>query len=513
MCLTCLKITSKMSKVTYRGYVIQKSSLTTDQLNALKYDLAITPKESHMMKTVAKNTEKRIIVYRENEQKIYIPRFYGIQHYGEPELTELSQGLDIDVLFTQPLRDYQEKIINVYMNHVISDGGISDGGISGIKSGIKSGKGGGGILEVPCGAGKTIMALNICSRLKKKTIILVHKEFLLNQWIDRIRDFMPSARVGKIQGKIFDIEDKDIVIGMIQTIYDRPYPPNTFASFGLTISDEVHRVGSEEFSKTLLKIVTPYMLGISATVDRKDGLTELIYMFIGPKIYSETRKDDDGVQVRAIQYDHCDEKKYREEQRDFRGNIKYSTMINQISDFEPRKVFLIRVLHDLIKENSEKQIMVLSHKRDLLDYLETEVNNSGFATVGQYVGGMKPAALQESEGKQIVLATYAMAAEALDIKSLNTLVMISPKTDIIQSVGRILRTRDTGKIIVDIVDSHDVFQNQWKKRRAFYKKSMYGIKMIKVKDYVDMISSTDTDSDSWTTVKTGVSKSQCQIEL
>ena len=486
-----------MSKLTYRGYVIQKYSLSTAQLAALKYDLAIAPKENHVMKMAktGKN-DNLIIVYRENERKIYIPRFYGIQHYGEPVSTELSPGNDIDVSFTQSLRDYQEKIINVYMSH------------------IRLGIGGGGILEVPCGAGKTIMALNICSRLKKKTLILVHKEFLMNQWIDRIRDFLPSARVGKIQGKIFDIENKDIVIGMIQTMYDRSYPPNTFESFGLTISDEVHRVGSEEFSKTLLKVVTPYMLGISATVDRKDGLTELLYMFIGPKIYSETRKDDDGVQVRAIQFDHSDEK-YREEQRDFRGNIKYSTMINQISDFVPRKVFLTRVLQDLIIENSEKQIMVLSHKRDLLDYLETEVNSTGFATVGQYVGGMKPLALQESEGKQIVLATYAMAAEALDIKSLNTLVMISPKTDIIQSVGRILRTRNDGKIIVDIVDSHEVFQNQWKKRRAFYKKSIYGIKMIKSNNYVDMLA----NPDSWTTVydrnKHVVEepKSTCQLDL
>ena len=505
-----------MNKLTYRGYVIQKSSLSSDQLAALKYDLAISPKENHVMKMTKKNNnENLIIVYRENEQKIYIPRFYGIKHYGEPGLSELSPGVDIDVSFTQTLRDYQEKIINVYMSHVTS------GGTSGGKSGgaSASGGGGGGILEVPCGAGKTIMALNICSRLKKKTLILVHKEFLMNQWIDRIRDFLPSARVGKIQGKTFDIDDKDIVIGMIQTMYDRPYPPNTFASFGLTISDEVHRVGSEEFSKTLLKVVTPYMLGISATVDRKDGLTELIYMFIGPKIYSETRKDDDGVQVRAIQFDDSDEE-YREEQRDLRGNIKYSTMINQISDFGPRRLFLMRVLQDLILENSEKQIMVLSHKRDLLDYLETEIGiRGGFATVGQYVGGMKPAALQESEGKQIVLATYAMAAEALDIKSLNTLVMVSPKTDIIQSVGRILRTRCDGKIIVDIVDSHEVFQNQWKKRRAFYKKSIYGIKMIKSKDYVDMMMMANVDS--WTTVydrnkhviNVEEPKSTCQLEF
>jgi superfamily II DNA or RNA helicase len=326
------------------------------------------------------------------------------------------------------------------------------------------------------------MALNILSQLKKKTLIIVHKEFLMTQWIERIADFLPSARVGKIQGNVFDVENKDIVIGMIQTMYNRPYAMNAFSSFGLTILDEVHRVGSEEFSKTLLKVVTPYMLGISATVDRKDGLTELLYMFFGPKIYSEERKDRFGVEVRAMQYTHHHEE-YITEKFDYRGNIQYSTMINVISDFPPRRRFILKILDDLLAEDSEKQIMVLSHKRDLLDFLETEIT---CGTCGQYVGGMKADALRESEGKQIVLATYAMAAEALDIKTLNTLVMISPKTDIVQSVGRILRTSNDGKIIVDVVDSHDVFQNQWKKRRAFYKKSEYTIKTISSGDYKNM---------------------------
>jgi superfamily II DNA or RNA helicase len=88
---------------------------------------------------------------------------------------------------------------------------------------------------------------------------------------------------------------------------------------------------------------------------------------------------------------------------------------------------------------------------------------------------MKQVDLQETELKQIVLATYAMAAEALDIKSLSTLVMVTPKTDIIQSVGRILRVKHENPIIVDIVDKHDSFQNQWKKRKTFYRKCNYRI--------------------------------------
>ena len=332
----------------------------------------------------------------------------------------------------------------------------------------------------------TVMALNICSRLNKKTLIIVHKEFLMNQWIERIREFMPTARVGVIQGKKFEVQGNDIVIGMIQTMYDKTYEPDRFGCFGLTIIDEVHRIGSEEFSKTLGKVVTSYMLGISATVDRKDGLTEILYMYIGQKIYSEEREDSDGVQVRGIQYEFLHDVEYNEVEHDFRGNVKFTTMVNKICDFPPRRRFLIKILRDLINENEDNQIMVLCHKRDLLGYLQDEINGIAFASCGLYIGGMKQVMLQDTEGKQIVLATYAMAAEALDIKTLNTLVMVSPKTDIVQSVGRILRTKGNGKIIVDIIDSHDVFQNQWKKRRAYYRKSDYAIKLIKSGEYKDM---------------------------
>jgi len=323
----------------------------------------------------------------------------------------------------------------------------------------------------------TVMALKIISLLKKKTLIIVHKEFLMNQWIERAAEFIPSAKIGKIQGPIFDVEGKDVVIGMLQTLYDRDFPENAFDPFGLTIIDEVHRIGSEQFSKTLLRVITPNMLGISATVDRKDGLTRVLHMFIGDKIYSEERKEEDPVCVRAIEYITSDSD-FLETEYDFRGNVKHSTMISKLCAFGPRSDFVVKILQDLIKENGEKQIMVLCHNRSLLTYLYTAILHRGFATTGYYVGGMKQADLQETELKQIVLATYAMAAEALDIKSLSTLVMVTPKTDIIQSVGRILRVKHENPIIVDIVDRHDSFQNQWKKRKTFYRKCNYRILSI-----------------------------------
>jgi superfamily II DNA or RNA helicase len=339
----------------------------------------------------------------------------------------------------------------------------------------------------------TVMALKIVSLLKKKTLILVHKEFLMNQWIERIEEFLPGARVGKIQASTCDIDNKDIVIGMIQTMYNKVFPQEIYSQFGLTIIDEVHRIGSEEFSKTLLKTITPYMLGISATVERKDKLTKLLYMFIGPKIHSMLRKQEDTVNVRGIEFVTNDEE-FNEVERDWKGQPKYSTMISKICEFGPRRDFIVKVVRDLIKESPESQIMVLAHNRSLLTYLHETLNATtaiggragGEAPAGFYVGGMKQKDLQETESKQIVLATYAMAAEALDIKTLSTLVMATPKTDITQSVGRILRMKHENPIIVDIIDTHDTFQNQWKLRKRFYKKANYKIVTSTSKKYKDM---------------------------
>ena len=655
-----------------KGYTIPKEYLHPDDLAFLYKDLFMKPVVSGATYGVA-SEETAFPVYRENDKKIYLPRFYGEARYGLPNKTDVSPGNDIDLEFSKSVRDYQENIIGIYTKHV--DMELCRGSLY---------KGGGGILEVPCGRGKclgkntpvlmydmtiklvqdievgdilmgddctprnvlslargreimykiqdqsspnvdvsytvnashilslrepgssftvdmtvgeylatykekkwrgyrvpvretnksynyftdlfkqygtptlsiktpeiydlvvflartygykvilhdnesmtiektddlsyditvaklpedeyygfeidgnrrfvlgdctvthnTVMGLKIISTLKKKTLILVHKEFLMNQWIERISEFLPGARVGKIQAQVMDIENKDIVIGMIQTLYDKDYPGNTFTSFGLTIIDEVHRIGSEQFSKTLTKIITPYMLGISATVDRKDKLTKVLYMFIGNKIYTETRKDEDPVCVRGIVYNVADPM-FNEVEYDWKGTPKYSTMISKLCEFGPRSDFIVRVIGDLIHENPENQIMILAHNRSLLTYLHDAIEYRKIADVGYYVGGMKQVALQQTETKQIVLATYAMAAEALDIKTLSTLVMVTPKTDIVQSVGRILRVKHENPIIVDIVDSHDIFQNQWTQRKRFYKKCNYRIRQIDSRNYTGM---------------------------
>ena len=379
-----------------------------------------------------------------------------MENFGVPNEIKLLEGTDIKVEFVGQLRENQEVVVKTYVDHCLRVGF------------------GGGLLELPCAAGKTVDALKIISLLKKKSFIIVHKEFLMNQWIERIKQFLPTARIGKIQGQIIDIEDKDIVIGMLQSLSMKEYPATLFESFGLTIIDEVHHISSQVFSNCLFKLVTKYMLGLSATMNRKDGTTKVFKMFLGEVVYKGKRDEERLVVVRAINY-FIDDDDFNHEATDFRGNPAYSTMISKLCEYNRRTEFILKVLSDMLNENPLQQIMFLAHNKSVLKYLHDAIKHRDIATVGYYVGGMKESALKETETKQIVIATYSMAAEALDIKTLTTLIMVTPKTDIEQSVGRILREKHSQPVVVDIIDSHSIFKNQWKKRRSFYMKENYKI--------------------------------------
>jgi len=438
-----------------KGYTLLKKELTIEQQKQIRNDLTIKPYTG----SIGANNSNPVTypAYRESDKKFYVPHYYGVETFGNPKEYKISQGENIDVDFVGILRDYQEPVVKKYIDCVTN-----------------SGFGGGGLLELPCAWGKTSASLWIISQLKKKTLVIVHKEFLLNQWVERIQQFLPTARIGRIQGQIIDIENKDIVIGMLQSLSMKEYPASVFESFGFTIIDEVHHISSQTFSNALFKIITKYMLGLSATMNRKDGTTRVFKMFLGDVIFKGKRDEERNVEVRAIEY-HSNDDDFNHIITDFRGNVSYSSMISKLCEYNRRSEFIIKVVVNLLNDNPKQQIIILAHNRNLIKYLHDAIQHRNIASVGYYVGGMKEAALKESENKQVIVATFCMASEGLDIRTLNTLIMATPKTDIQQSVGRILREKHNQPIVVDIIDSHEPFKNQWKKRRAFYMKEKYKI--------------------------------------
>ena len=452
-----------------KGYTILKTELSIKHQLALKEMLMVKP----YVPGSPVQVQKTFPAYRESDKKIYIPRYFGEEIFGKAKTIKITEGNDINLEFKGSLRDYQVPIAQTYLNHV------KDGG--------------GGLLELYCGAGKTDTTISIIGDINKKTLNIVHKEFLMNQWIERINRYYPNARIGKIQGKIIDIDNKDIVLAMLQSLSMKDYPSTMFDSFGFTIIDEVHHISSEVFSCALFKLVTKYMLGLSATMNRKDGTTKVFKMFLGEVVYKLERSKDVEVVVRGITYQSNDEE-FNELELDFRGQTAASKMLSKICNYNYRSEFILKVLRDMIQENPKQQIMMIASYKNILSYMFDAIRHHNICSVGYYVGGMKETALKESETKQVVLATYSMASEALDIKSLTTLFMITPMTNIEQSVGRILRQKhDFSPIVVDIIDSHDNFQRQWIKRKSFYKKENYKIIQINSSNY-------NLDVTNWKTI-------------
>jgi superfamily II DNA or RNA helicase len=303
-------------------------------------------------------------------------------------------------------------------------------------------------------------------------LIIVHKEFLMTQWIERIKQFVPSARIGIIQGSKVDVAHKDVVIGMLQSLSKKDYDRNIFKDFGLTIIDETHHVCTRSFSKALLNYNTKYILGLSATLERKDGLTKVLHWFIGPVLYQAFRERKHDVVVEKHAYTCSMFENEFPVNRAKKANLPLA--INELTENQDRNTLLQNIIKECVLRHGRK-VLVLTDRRQ---HCITLVNGCSYTTCGLYLGGMKPHDLAESEKCNVIFGTFSLAHEGLDIPELDTLILASPKSDIVQSVGRILRETPGKKnhpLVVDIADNWGPFKGQYYKRQKYYKSTGFTI--------------------------------------
>lgn len=434
-----------------QGYIIVKNKFDSKIIDKIKKDLNVKPYVRGKRGMYAKKFQ----VYIETQTKLCIPKFYGLKELGKPDKVDIEDGKKIKVEFNNkfPLRDYQNDVID----HVLPL--------------IKNQKG--GTISLPPGRGKTVIANYLIHKLGEKTLVIVHKTFLMNQWKERIKQFLPNAKVGKIQGGTIDIEDKDIVIGMLQSISLKDdYPDNLFDSFGTLIIDESHHISSEKFSQLLQKVNTKYMIGLSGTPFRDDKLDKVINWHIGDIIYYEKPKVNQDVLVDMYKFD-MDHPKFVTITNKYTQEVQVSSMISNIVKLSDRNKLISNIIKKC-RENKSRKILVLSAMLDHLDYIQRRVEKMNIGTTSQYVGGMKQEDLTEAEGADIIFSTYSMSSEALDISTLNTVILATSRRKIEQSVGRILRKQKGAyliqPLIIDIVDKLPVFTRQSYQRKTYYKK-------------------------------------------
>jgi superfamily II DNA or RNA helicase len=447
--------------LTSRGYAIRKDSLTTEQQQQIRKELTVAPQTQGNRGPQG----QPFTIYFESPLRFYLPRHWARDVFGPEEAFTMPEGLPLppEAIFTGKPFDYQEAIIQTFFD--------ADSN---------------GLLCVPCGKGKTFMALAIAARLKKRFLVLVDKEFLLNQWKGEMEAFFPGLRIGILQGPRVETnpEEYDCTICMIQSLVKKEYPEDTFRSYGLSIFDECHHLGASNFSQALLKVQTKHLLGLSATPTRDDGLTKVFEWYLGKPCYWEKQREaDTTVSVKALMFS-CDDPIYNDIPRDTGGDVITARLLTHVIECVKRNDWIIDQILDLLKHPA-RRILVLGERIKQLEYFETALaTQTPLTRVGYYIGGMKEAVREEAGANaKVLLATYAMASEAMNIKSLNCVILASPRKKVEQSVGRILRERPSERkvnpLIVDVIDSHSTYIGQWRKRKQFYKDCGYKITLQK----------------------------------
>lgn len=433
--------------LTIHGYQRPKDSSEL----ALKKALTVRP-----FSIVKPQFQPKYPVYHEDKKYLYLPKHFGIERYGQvPSLRDVPETPEVHWTFAGSIRPAQLPVVNSFLFPEPHDG----------------------IISLHTGGGKTVCALYIASRLRLPTLVIIHNSFLRDQWIDRVKAFLPNARIGRVQADVCDVADKDIVIVMLQTLSMKELNVDLFKPIGLVIVDECHHIASEVFVQALPKVTSKYMLGLSATPDRKDKLMYAIHWFLGPLLYKSETGDsvDTKVNVEVYEYQN-DDPVFNEIVTSSQGMVSVPIMVNKLTGCEDRTKWLCRIIDDVM--DTDRQMLVLSdrvqHCEDLLAGLTPELKEKA-CILGTAVKA--DVRTEYCKTKAILIATYSMCREGFDVPTLNTLLMATPRPDIDQIVGRILRVEKKGRVvhplIVDIVDPQ--FRRQFGQRNSLYKKREYRV--------------------------------------
>jgi superfamily II DNA or RNA helicase len=476
------------AKLTKQGYIINKSDLTPEQIENLENELTIEPEVDQRYKKIADDGNSTFNIYLETVtgDKFVLPRYYGIEKFGEPKSENVKFNLnDIDranIKFNGQLRDYQKEVMDTILKEYCTN-------LSDPKNSLK--QYGGSIISIPPGKGKTVLAINLATQLGLRALVIVNKTFLLNQWKERINQYT-DASVGIIRQDKIDISNKQFVVAMLHSVSMKDYDRELFQAFPLVIYDECHHLGAKVFSKSLIKVQAPYYLGLSATPERKDHMDKVFKYFLGDIKYRGKFEPNNQVKVRLYSYQikhTLFKSKFNPRMKQFMA----PTMITNVCKIDERNNFIIKIIKDILQAEPNRKILVLSgrvnasktdkgvnHLEELSNKLSADDNHA--ENWGYYVGGMKRINLDISSEKQIILGTYDMAQEGLDISDLDTLILASPlKGDITQTCGRILRGGATyAPLIVDIIDQIKPFSEQGRSRYGYYKTNKYSCEFYNV---------------------------------
>lgn len=443
--------------ITNKGYRITLPN--KEEFQTIKNELTFIEKETSFNENKPKLTIKCYKLIQNKPLSLYVPRAYGIKRFGLPttdtDIKSEEYGEGEELKFNGTLRENQQNIVLSVMKHFETQDNT------------------GGILNVSTGQGKTVMALNLITLLKAKTIIFVNKQMLLDQWAERIQQFIPTARIGFIQGNRCQVNDIDICLAMYQTFSQRcqnTFQRSWFQSFKFLIVDETHNISTQTFSRILDYVQSKYRLGLTATL-RKDGFEKVYEYHLGPVIveYKPT------VVVPKV-YIYTLNHNIPLELNRYTKKPDYTKMITHLCSHKERNEELVNIiLENITKKNKRKLILFTERVRHCKELANKIKQTSSNLSVGVFTGKTKKKDISDVLDSNIICATYSIAKEGFDLPSLDTLIFATPKKEITQVLGRILRKKNENvPLVIDIYDEPiGLFKGSFYARKRYYYQNKY----------------------------------------
>ena len=427
--------------------------LSDAELDVVRRELTAAPRKSDYSPV----PEAPYALYTETAGAISVPRAYGVERWGLPANDVSDDGVVLDperCRFEGELRTTppQVEAVDRLCRELCPD----------------PPRAAQALLEFPCGYGKTTCAAAVISRVMRRTLVVVGRTCLLSQWKERLAHFLPGLRVGLMQGSRSPSGDEDVVVAMLQTLASRK--PD-LKGYGLMVLDEAHHVAARTWAQVQRRLRCRRRLSLTATLRRGDGLGCALDNLLGSVTFSATRPPDDSVVAWCVGVPPNGRKEIL-----IRGRVAMAQMINQLAE-DPIRIAAIAKVTTRAREAGH-HVIVLSDRIQQLERLADMLRGDHGCECALLTGATKSAERDSALKTGIVLASYGLAAEGLDEPSLSALIMATPRGDVEQAVGRVLR-KHPGKlppVVVDFADKYSAFCNQANGRRRQYKRFGYDVR-------------------------------------
>ena len=448
-------------------YYIPLSSLRGGSVEAQLHVEALTiqPQGSHDFG----KPPPPVIAARVEGNELVVPRFYGLAKFG---------GV------TPPARCAARE--DMAFKGSLSEERRQGEAVDEVMKALQDPRKRGATLCLPCGFGKTVVALHLAARMGGRALVLCHKSCLMEQWQERIAQYLPAVQVGVIQGGRAEVGPEfSVVVGMLQSVYSHKYEAGVLTGFTTLIVDEAHHVPAATFLEAVGKVSCDVTLALTATPNRRDGLSRLLYAAMGDIAFRVERPPMEGIV--SISTLPCSPSVVeRHIRRGANSVVNISRLISEITADVQRTHAIVEDIISLLETDGKRHVIVLSDRTAHLKEMRRQLLARGHASFGEclhggarlLIGSTKSKDRESALSAKVVLTTFAFSQEGIDKPHLDTLVIASPKGDVVQALGRILR-QHPDKATPLVIDYRESVNSQimfglFAKRQKIYRDHGFG---------------------------------------